>query len=636
MAPKRLCSFTDKLQNEFPFIKKVKTDNNFDVQCTVYLSTFSVSHGGKTDITYHMKSNKHKIAQKAALTSGKVNNFFTPLKANDESLKLAAKEITLAFHTVMHNHSFNSMTCTADLIRLLFNEKKFTCAKTKTRDLIVNILAPFAMENTIEGLKKANYISVLVDASNHKSVKLVPVIVRYFNPKNGIKNDILDFSSLPGETAELIHNKIVSVLKKFELEEKIISFSGDNTNTNFGGIARKGKNNVFLKLKNTLKRNILGLGCCAHVIHNSIQYAADSLPIDIEIIVCKIFGYFHIYTVRVETLKEFCSFVDVQYKEILAHSKTRWLSLYPAIERIIEMFSALKSYFLSQNNCPNILKTFFKNETSILWLNFLQSQLKTINIYIKIIENQKLCAVELILIMEKLTTKLKNKKDDFFLPSDIEALLVHLEESGEIIKSEFKETCTKFYDLCINYITDWTASNQHIPELNSLTWVCLSNKDEINWSNIKPSISFLKLNFNITLNEEELYEQFLRNKTDEWQCKTSEEKWLSIFKSFKENNIDYSMLLKIVEFAFALPGSNAAVERIFSLMNSCWTKSRGNLCINTVEATLVIKTNLENKPCQQFYEDISKNKDLLIRVHKTAKYSTTNQKSETEASGSQT
>jgi hypothetical protein len=90
----------------------------------------------------------------------------------------------------------------------------------------------------------------------------------------------------------------------------------------------------------------------------------------------------------------------------------------------------------------------------------------------------------------------------------------------------------------------------------------LSNKDEINWSNIKPSISFLKLNFNITLNEEELYEkfkmfeQFLRNKTDEWQCKTSEEKWLSIFKSFKENNIDYSMLLKIVEFAFALPGSN--------------------------------------------------------------------------------
>jgi hypothetical protein len=40
--------------------------------------------------------------------------------------------------------------------------------------------------------------------------------------------------------------------------------------------------------------------------------------------------------------------------------------------------------------------------------------------------------------------------------------------------------CIKFYDLCMNYIKDWTASNQHIPEINSLTWVCLSEKDEIN------------------------------------------------------------------------------------------------------------------------------------------------------------
>jgi hypothetical protein len=76
MAPKRLCSFTDKLQNEFPFIKKVKTNNNFDVQCTVYLSTFSDNHDRKSYITYHLKSNKHKMAQKATLIFNKVNQFF--------------------------------------------------------------------------------------------------------------------------------------------------------------------------------------------------------------------------------------------------------------------------------------------------------------------------------------------------------------------------------------------------------------------------------------------------------------------------------------------------------------------------------------------------------------------------------
>jgi hypothetical protein len=82
-----------------------------------------------------MKSNKHKIAQKNASTSNKVNiYFFKPLRVNEESLKLAAKEVILVFHTVIHNHSFNSMTCIASIIRQLFNEKKFICAKTKIRD----------------------------------------------------------------------------------------------------------------------------------------------------------------------------------------------------------------------------------------------------------------------------------------------------------------------------------------------------------------------------------------------------------------------------------------------------------------------------------------------------------------------
>jgi len=106
---------------------------------------------------------------------------------------------------------------------------------------------------------------------------------------------------LPGETANLIHYKILSVLEKFGIKEKIISYYEDNTN--FGGIARKGKNNIYIKLKNTLNREILGLGCCAYIVHNSIQYAADNLPIDIGSIVCKIFEFFHIYTVRVKTLK---------------------------------------------------------------------------------------------------------------------------------------------------------------------------------------------------------------------------------------------------------------------------------------------------------------------------------------------
>jgi len=45
---------------------------------------------------------------------------------------------------------------------------------------------------------------------------------------------------------------------------------------------------------------------------------------------------------------------------MLSFSKTRFLSLMPAVERILQMFKPLKEYFDSVE-CPTILKDFFEN-----------------------------------------------------------------------------------------------------------------------------------------------------------------------------------------------------------------------------------------------------------------------------------
>jgi hypothetical protein len=96
-----------------------------------------------------------------------------------------------------------------------------------------------------------------------------------------------------------------------KLSNKIVAFCGENCNTNFGGAARKGTNSVFAKLTTSdLKMNIRGTGYAAHILHNALQTSADILPADVDDIVNKIFQYFHIYTVRVEELKESCDFVD--------------------------------------------------------------------------------------------------------------------------------------------------------------------------------------------------------------------------------------------------------------------------------------------------------------------------------------
>ncbi|CAI6349856.1 unnamed protein product [Macrosiphum euphorbiae] len=167
----------------------------------------------------------------------------------------------------------------------------------------------------------------MIDTSNHMNLKIVPILKRYFKINSGIHINIFEVTNLKGETANILSTYIIESLKKHKLTDKIIAFSSDNCNTNFGGILRKGSNNVFSILNKNLKTNIFGVGCAAHILHNSMQSRADVLPVDVEIIVNNIFQFFHIYTVRVEHLKEFYEYANVDYKNILGSVKTRLLFL---------------------------------------------------------------------------------------------------------------------------------------------------------------------------------------------------------------------------------------------------------------------------------------------------------------------
>ena len=56
-------------------------------------------------------------------------------------------------------------------------------------------------------------------------------------------------------------------------------------------IKKKKKKHVFTKLIEHLNQKIIGIGCAAHILHNTIQTASDLLPVDVE----KMYSYFSIY-----------------------------------------------------------------------------------------------------------------------------------------------------------------------------------------------------------------------------------------------------------------------------------------------------------------------------------------------------
>jgi hypothetical protein len=59
-----------------------------------------------------------------------------------------------------------------------------------------------------------------------------------------------------------------------------------------------------------------------------------------------------------------------------------------------------------------------------------------------------------------------------------------------------------------------------------------------------------------------------------------------------------------VEFAFCLPGSNASMERVFSLMTITWINVRNQMDTKTIECCLVTKTH--GLSYIEFYNEIIK------------------------------
>jgi hypothetical protein len=56
----------------------------------------------------------------------------------------------------------------------------------------------------------------------------------------------------------------------------------------------------------------------------------------------------------------------------------------------------------------------------------------------------------------------------------------------------------------------------------------------------------------------------------------------------------------MLEFSFAIPGTGAAIERVFSITNALLTDEKSSFLVETIKAVIVTKTHSEELPCNGF------------------------------------
>lgn len=284
-------------------------------------------------------------------------------KVND-SLLVAAKEGAQVYHMVRHNQSFNSMDCTSQLLRSAHGESQFTCSAAKAGAIVTGVFEPMIRAQIENELNTVRFVCISTDASNHKAIKMYPIIVRYFLPTQGVRTRLIEYVDMPDETGESIFKMLRTTWEKWGIKEKINALCADNCPTNFGKVQRGGKKNVFKRLQTVFNDGLIGIGCIAHILHNAPQDACSSvLPFDIQNILVLMYKQFYNSTKQTESLKRFCDQLSIEFSKVKGCPSVRFLAKKNSIKSVLKIFVALKQYFDSKpsKKVPQTLKRFLND-----------------------------------------------------------------------------------------------------------------------------------------------------------------------------------------------------------------------------------------------------------------------------------
>lgn len=347
----------------------------------------------------------------------------------------------------------------------------------------------------------------------------------------------------------------------------------------------------------------------------------NKLEVDVESLILKISSHFSKSAKRRANLQLQFQANEMQWEEIVKHVATRFLSLGPAVERIIKIWPALKSHFLeSRDECPRLLQNIITSEEeeskTLAYLAFLHNVMFSIETTMKKIESDSLSIVEMHAEMHGICEKMEQRLKDNFFGSQARQITSGLStDAKETIENDFRQFYTNF----IEYLT----KRYDFSESNILSKMLFLNlKAPINYEHFQKAAELLRID---QLNMEDLlYEEFqIIKKSLEIATSLDDksmgaiEKWKKIMEGFSRSEIPNIFL--IISFVFSIPSSNCFVERIFSQMALKWTDVRNKCTPDLIKSELMTVFNYDYS-CIEFYKYVKSNKDMLKLTRSSLKY----------------
>lgn len=323
--------------------------------------------------------------------------------------------------------------------------------------------------------------NLLYDESNERgdSVKVLTVFVRVFEPQNGkIITRYLDTIGITDLTACGIYSCLKAILLKYHLSfAKLLSFTSDTCN-----VMKGSKNRVIAKL-HIMQPKVIDVHCICHVVDLCVKSAAKELPMKVDDLLVDMYYLFHHSVKHVASLVEYAKFCTVEYRSVVKHCQTRWLSLGHTIKRTLQIWDPLCSYFISHSDNERaekvrVISTILKDPLTKPWLLFLSYVLpvfEKFNVFFqtssaatihKVLgESERLLKTVLSFFTDPNIIRINScdltkidyanasnhlPDDHVYIGDDTAVLVLHLKENEVESVQKFFEGVLKFYECFVN------------------------------------------------------------------------------------------------------------------------------------------------------------------------------------------
>nr|XP_042913534.1 uncharacterized protein LOC122273560 [Parasteatoda tepidariorum] len=336
-AKKNRTTFNKSYTEQFPFIQSSRKGGSYAF-CSTCACDFSILHRGKGDILKHIQTDKHQRNSNILLSNKKID-----LKVNDDQSVIRAEALFTSY-LIEHNIAINASDHAGPLFRRMFPDseiaRKYGCARTKT-SAIVKEMAKSEKESIVEILKRSPF-SIATDGSNKTDCKLYPICVTYYNEELlHIETSLLCSPVLSSDgTGVNIANLLLTALSECNIDvNNCLALGADNAPVMIG------KKAGVAGILTTKIPDLCIIGCPCHLLHLAAEKGAAVLPVSIEEYIIDIFFFLDKSSKRKEKLKQFQKLHDTEVRKLFKHVSTRWLSLGRSLNRLLEQWEPLLSFF---------------------------------------------------------------------------------------------------------------------------------------------------------------------------------------------------------------------------------------------------------------------------------------------------